>query len=67
MKRWRHLLVAVLVGPALLCYLILAMAVSDFVVGISVFSDFLFYVFAGLAWIPAASFVIGWLADHESH
>ncbi|MDA1150368.1 MAG: DUF2842 domain-containing protein [Proteobacteria bacterium] len=29
--------------------------------------DLLFYVVAGLAWIPAASKVVGWLATHESH
>ncbi|MBT5575323.1 DUF2842 domain-containing protein [Alphaproteobacteria bacterium] len=67
MKRWRHLLVAVLVVPALICYVIVAMIFSQWIEGISGIIDFIFYLIAGLAWIPAASIVIKWLADNESH
>ena len=66
MKRWRHLLVAILVVPVLTGYIILATVFSEFIVGKSLFVDFLFYLLAGLIWIPGAAIVIRWLADNEA-
>lgn len=67
MKRWRHLLVALLVVPALVLYVILAMMLSQFVTGISVVIDLFYYLLAGLAWIPCATIIVRWLADNEAH
>ena len=66
MKRWRHLLVAVGMVPALVIYLGLVMRIADYVTDIHIILDFLFYVVAGLAWIPLAGKVVSWLAAHES-
>ena len=66
MKRWRHLLVAVGLVPALVIYLGLVMQIGDFVTDIHIILDFLFYTVAGLAWIPLAGKVVAWLATHES-
>ena len=66
MKRWRHLVVSVGVVPALVIYLGLVMQLVDYVTDIHIILDFLFYVVAGLAWIPLAGKVVGWLATHES-
>ena len=66
MRRWRHLIVAVGMVPALVIYLGLVMQVADFVTDIHIMLDFLFYVVAGLLWIPLAGKVVGWLAEHES-
>ena len=66
MKRWRHLIVAVGMVPALVIYLGLVMQIADFVTDIHIIVDFLFYAVAGLAWIPLAEKVVGWLATHES-
>ena len=66
MTRWRHLLVAIGMVPGLLIYLVLMMQIADYVTDTHVLLDFLFYVVAGLAWIPLASRVVGWLAKHES-
>ena len=66
MKRWRHLLVAVGMVPALVIYLGLVMQIADFVTDIHIVVDFLFYEVAGLVWIPLAGKVVGWLATHES-
>ena len=66
MRRWRHLLVAVLVVPVLTGYIILATIFSEFFVGKSLFVDFIFYLLAGLIWIPGAAVVIRWLADKEA-
>ena len=65
-KRWRHLVVAVGMAPALVIYLGLVMQIADYVTGIHIILDFLFYALAGLAWIPLAGKVVGWLAAHES-
>ena len=67
MTRWRHLTVAIGLVPALIIYVGLVMRVADMVTDIHMVLDFLFYLVAGLAWIPAASKVVGWLARHESH
>jgi hypothetical protein len=39
---------------------------SAYVTEIHGLIDFLFFVVAGLAWIPAASVVVKWLATHEA-
>ncbi len=67
MKRWRHLLVALLVVPVLTIYIIAAMVLSQFITGFSGFIDLVYYVLAGLVWIPGAALVIRWLADNEAH
>ena len=66
MKRWRHLVVAVGMVPALVFYLGLVMQIADVVTDIHIILDFLFYAVAGLAWIPLAGKVVGWLAANES-
>ena len=65
-RRWRHLIVAVGMVPALVIYIGLMMQIADFVTDIHIILDFLFYALAGLAWIPLAGKVVGWLAEHES-
>ena len=65
-RRWRHLIVAVGMVPALVIYIGLMMQIADFVTDIHIILDFLFYAVAGLAWIPLAGKVVGWLAEHES-
>ena len=66
MARWRHFVVAVGMVPALIIYLGLVMQLADYVTGIHIALDFLFYTVAGLVWIPLAGKVVGWLAKHES-
>ncbi len=66
MRRWRHLIVAVGMVPALVIYIGLMMQIADFVTDIHIILDFLFYAVAGLAWIQLAGTVVGWLAEHES-
>ena len=66
MRRWRHLIVAVGIVPTLVIYIGLMMQIADFVTDIHIILDFLFYAVAGLAWIPLAGKVVGWLATHES-
>lgn len=67
MERWRHLLVALLVVPALTLYIIAAMVLSQYITGFSGVIDLVYYIIAGLAWIPGAAIVIRWLADNEAH
>ena len=67
MFRWRHLIVAVGMVPVLIIYIGLVMQAADMVTNIHLVLDFAFYLVAGLAWIPAASKVVGWLAKYESH
>ena len=67
MSRWRHLIVAIGLMPVLIIYVGLIMQLADVITNINLFVDLVFYLFAGLAWIPAASKVVGWLAKHESH
>mgnify|MGYP001162811867 CR=1 FL=1 len=66
MRRWRHLLVALMIVPALMGYIIIAVFLADVVTGISFIIDFLYYLIAGLIWIPGAAIVIRWLADNEA-
>lgn len=66
MTRWRHLTVALGTVPALCLYVLLVLWLSTFVTQIHVLIDLIFFVFAGLAWIPAASWVVKWLATHEA-
>ena len=67
MSRWRHLTVAIGLIPALIIYVGLVRQIADMVTNIHLVLDFAFYFVAGLAWIPAASKVVGWLAKYESH
>ena len=67
MKRWRHLTVALGIMPALAIYVGVMVWLSTFIMDIHFLVDLVFFVVAGLAWIPAASVVVGWLADHEAH
>ena len=67
MIRWRHLIVAIGLVPALIIYIGLVMQIADMLTGIHTLLDLFFYIVAGLAWIPAASKVVSWLATHESH
>ena len=66
MKRWRHLTVALGIMPALAIYVGVMVWLSTFIMDIHFLVDLVFFVIAGLAWIPAASVVVGWLADHEA-
>lgn len=66
MARWRHLLVALLIVPALILYISLALWLADRLTGWHWASDLAFYLAAGLAWIPLAGRVTGWLARHEA-
>ena len=66
MFRWRHFAVAVGVVPALIFYVGLCLWLSSFVTEKHALLDFLFFLVAGLAWIPAASAVVKWLATHEA-
>ena len=66
MKRWRHLVVAIGIIPAFLLYITLVMVLTDYLTDIHFVIDLLFYVVAGLAWIPASVKIIGWLAKHEA-
>jgi len=52
--------------PALIIYVGIVLWLSSFVTEIHGLIDFLFFVVAGLAWIPAASLVVKWLAKHEA-
>ncbi|MAB18240.1 MAG: hypothetical protein CMN39_01805 [SAR116 cluster bacterium] len=67
MKRWRHLTVALGIMPALAIYVGVMVWLSTFIMDIHFLVDLVFFVIAGLAWIPAAGVVVGWLADHEAH
>ena len=66
MTRWRHLTVAVGIIPALAIYIGVMVWLSTLIMEIHFLVDLVFFVVAGLAWIPAASVVVGWLADHEA-
>ncbi|MEK9851152.1 MAG: DUF2842 domain-containing protein [Candidatus Puniceispirillum sp.] len=65
-KRWRHFSVAIGLVPALFLYVGAVLQIADLVINIHVLVDMVFYVIAGLAWIPLAGRVVGWLAKHES-
>jgi len=64
--RWRHLIVAVGIIPALICYTALCMLAADVFSGQHWVLDIVFYLFAGLAWLYPAGWVIKWLAIHEA-
>ena len=66
MTRWRHLTVAVGIIPALAIYIGVMVWLSTLIMEIHFLVDLVFFVVAGLAWIPAASAVVAWLADHEA-
>ena len=67
MKRWRHLAVAVGIIPALALYVGAMVWLSSFIIEVHFLIDLVFFVVAGLAWIPAASAVVRWLAEHEAN
>lgn len=67
MKRWRHLAVAVGIMPALALYVGAMFWLSSFIIEVHFLIDLVFFVVAGLAWIPAASAVVRWLAEHEAN
>ena len=66
MKRWRHLIIAVLLVPAISVYVMLCLYLSGFVVGIHWSLDLAYFLAAGLAWLFPAGRVISWLAARES-
>jgi len=66
MARWRHFTVAIGIIPALFIYIGLVMQIADLVTNVHMVIDFVFYLVAGLIWIPLAGRVVGWLAKHES-
>mgnify|MGYP002621589485 CR=1 FL=1 len=66
MKRWRHLIIAVLLVPAISVYVMLCLYLSGFVVGIHWSLDLSYFLAAGLAWLFPAGRVISWLAATES-
>lgn len=67
MKRWRHLAVAVGIMPALALYVGAMVWLSSFIIEVHFLIDLVFFVVAGLSWIPAASVVVRWLAEHEAN
>ena len=66
MARWRHLLVAIGVVPAMIIYVGLIIGLAALFTNIHPVLDLLFYIAAGLLWIPPAGKVITWLAKHEA-
>ena len=52
--------------PALIVYVAAVLQIADLITGIHMLIDLVFYVVAGLFWIPLAGRVVGWLARHES-
>ena len=67
MKRWRHFAVAIGIMPALAVYISVMLWLSTFVIEIHFLLDLVFFTIAGLAWIPGASAVVKWLAQHEAN
>jgi hypothetical protein len=66
MKRWRHLVVAVGTIPAFTLYIGLVLLLTDYVTEIHFLIDLVFYIVAGLAWIPLSIKIINWLARNEA-
>ena len=66
LKRWRHLIVAIGTIPAFGLYIALVLLLTDYVTQVHWVLDLLFYVIAGLAWIPLSVKIIDWLARHEA-
>lgn len=67
MKRWRHLAVALGIMPALALYVGVMLWLSTFIIEIHFLIDLVFFIVAGLGWIPAAAAVVKWLAEHEAN
>jgi len=67
MKRWRHLAVALGIMPALALYVGVMLWLSTFIIEIHFLIDLVFFIVAGLGWIPAAGAVVKWLAEHEAN
>tara|TARA_X000000950_G_C13805402_1_gene615377 strand:+ start:179 stop:343 length:165 start_codon:yes stop_codon:yes gene_type:complete len=53
--------------PALALYVGAMVWLSSFIIEVHFLIDLVFFVVAGLAWIPAASAVVRWLAEHEAN
>ena len=49
-------------GAGVDCLYRAVLQIADFITGIHVLIDLVFYVVAGLVWIPLAGRVVGWLA-----
>ena len=52
--------------PALAIYVGVIVWLSTFIIEVHFLLDLLFFTVAGLAWIPAASAVVKWLAQYEA-
>ena len=66
MKRWRHFTVAIGIMPALGLYIGVMLWLSSFIIEIHFLIDLVFFLVAGLAWVPVAGAVVRWLAAHEA-
>ena len=66
MVRWRHFVFAIGLVPALVIYLGIVLKVADHIENINIIIEALFYIVAGLAWVPLALKVVEWLVKHES-
>ena len=64
--RWRHLLIAVGIIPAVSLYMALCMMAADIFVGWHWITDVVFYLVAGLVWLYPVGPIIKWLANHEA-
>lgn len=50
----------------LILYSLLAMAVGgQFAVGLGVLPELLFYIVAGIAWLPVAMWIIRWMSRND--
>ena len=66
MKRWHHLIIAILLVPAISVYVMLCLYLSGFVVGIHWSLDLAYFLAAGLAWLFPAGRVISWLLQRQA-
>lgn len=66
MKRWRHLIIAVCLVPAISFYVMLCLYLAGFLTGLHWALDLVYFIFAGLAWLYPAGWVVKWLAATES-
>lgn len=61
-SRVRKLIGLFVLVPLLIIYLLIAMAIgAEFINSRGFFVELIFYVVAGLAWIPAAAVIIRWM------
>lgn len=61
-SRLRKLIGLFLLVPFLIVYLLIAMAIgAEFINSRGFLAELIFYVVAGLAWIPAAAVIIRWM------